>query len=60
MPQNQKVVKNPTPKKGNQGRVTPLLDMAITHCQNFQLEITGFLLMFAYSEVVHAYFYRLG
>jgi len=34
MPQNQKVVKNPTPKKGNQGRVTPLLDMAITHCQN--------------------------
>jgi len=27
---NQKVVKNPTPKKGNQGGITPLLDMAIT------------------------------
>jgi len=27
---NQKVVKNPTPKKGNQGG--PLLDMAITRC----------------------------
>ena len=29
---NQKVVKNPTPKKGNQGGITPLLDMAITRC----------------------------
>jgi len=29
---NQKVVKNPTPKKGNQGGITPLLDMAITCC----------------------------
>jgi len=30
-------------------------------CKNiFQLEITGFLLMFAYSEVVHAYFHTLG
>jgi len=28
----QKVVKNPTPKKGNQGGITPLLDMAITRC----------------------------
>jgi len=28
---HQKVVKNPTPKKGNQGGITPLLDMAITH-----------------------------
>jgi len=28
---NQKVVKNPTPKKGNQGGITPLLDKAITH-----------------------------
>jgi len=26
----QKVVKNPTLKKGNQGGITPLLDMAIT------------------------------
>jgi len=31
---NQKVVKNPTPKRGNQGGITPLLDMAITRCQN--------------------------
>jgi len=31
---NPKVVKNPTPKQGNQGRVTPLLDMAVTRCQN--------------------------
>ena len=31
---NQKVVKNPTPKKSNQGRITPLFDMAITCCQN--------------------------
>jgi len=31
---NKKVVKNPTPKKGNQGRITPLLDMAISRCQN--------------------------
>ena len=31
---NQKAVKNPTPKKDNQGRITPLLDMAITRCQN--------------------------
>jgi len=29
---NQKVVKIPTPKKGNQGGITPLLDMAITRC----------------------------
>jgi len=29
---NQKVVKNPTPKKGNQGAITPHLDMAITRC----------------------------
>jgi len=29
---NQKVVKNPTPKKGNQGGITPLLDMTITRC----------------------------
>ena len=29
---NQEVVKNPTPKKGNQGGITPLLDMAITRC----------------------------
>ena len=29
---NQKVVKNPTPKKRNQGGITPLLDMAITRC----------------------------
>ena len=29
---NKKVVKNPTPKKGNQGGITPLLDMAITRC----------------------------
>ena len=29
---NQKVVKNPTPKKENQGGMTPLLDMAITRC----------------------------
>jgi len=29
---NQKVVKNPTPKKDNQGGITPLLDMAITRC----------------------------
>ena len=28
----QKVVKNPTPKKGNQGGITSLLDMAITSC----------------------------
>jgi len=28
----QKVVKNPTPKKGNQGGITPLLDVAITRC----------------------------
>jgi len=28
----QKVVKNPTPKKVNQGEITPLLDMAITRC----------------------------
>jgi len=28
----QKVGKNPTPKKGNQGGITPLLDMAITRC----------------------------
>ena len=31
---NQKVVKNPTPKKGNQGGMTPLFDIAITRCQN--------------------------
>ena len=31
---NLKVVKNPTPKKGNQGGIAPLLDMAITHRQN--------------------------
>jgi len=31
---NQKVVTNPTLKKGNQGRITPLLDMAITRFQN--------------------------
>jgi len=31
---NQKVVKNPTPRKGNQGGITPRLDMAITRCQN--------------------------
>ena len=31
---NQKVVKNPTPKKGKQGGITPLLDMAITRCYN--------------------------
>jgi len=30
MPKKQKVAKNPTPKKGNQGGITPLLDMAIT------------------------------
>ena len=30
----QKVVKNPNPKKGNQGGITPLLDMAITRCWN--------------------------
>ena len=29
---NQKVVKNPTPKKGNQGGKTSHLDMAITRC----------------------------
>jgi len=29
---NQKVVKNPTPKKENQGGMTPLLDMAISRC----------------------------
>jgi len=29
---NQKVVKNPTPKKSIQGGITPLLDMAITRC----------------------------
>ena len=29
---NQKVVKNPTRKKVNQGGITPLLDMAITRC----------------------------
>jgi len=29
---NQKVVKNPTPKKGNQGGIILLLDMAITRC----------------------------
>ena len=29
---NQKVVKNPTPKKVNQGGITPHLDMAITRC----------------------------
>ena len=29
---NQKVVKNTTPKKGNQGGITTLLDMAITRC----------------------------
>ena len=29
---NQKVVKNLTPKKGNQGGITPLLDMVITRC----------------------------
>jgi len=29
---NQKVVKNPTPEKINQGGITPLLDMAITRC----------------------------
>jgi len=29
---NQKLVKNPTPKKVNQGGITPLLDMAITRC----------------------------
>jgi len=34
MPQKQKAVKNPTPKKGNQGGITPLLHMAITRCQN--------------------------
>jgi len=28
--------------------------------ENFQLEITGFLLIFAYSEVVYAYFYTFG
>ena len=33
MPQNQKVVENRTPKKGNQGGITPLLDMAITRHQ---------------------------
>jgi len=27
---------------------------------NFQLEITGFLLMFAYLEVVYAYIYTFG
>jgi len=32
MPQKQKVVKNPTPKKGNQDGITPLLDVAITRC----------------------------
>jgi len=31
-----------------------------TEKKNFQLQITGFLLMFAYSEVVHAYFYAFG
>jgi len=31
---NQKVVKNRTPKKGNQGGIIPLLDMAITRRQN--------------------------
>jgi len=30
---NQKVVKNLTPKKGNQVEITPLLDMAITRCK---------------------------
>ena len=29
---SQKVIKNPTPKNGNQGGITPLLDMAITRC----------------------------
>jgi len=29
---NQKVVKNPTPKNGNQGVITHLLDMALTRC----------------------------
>ena len=29
---NQKVVKIPTPKKDNQGGITPLLDRAITRC----------------------------
>ena len=29
---NQKVVKNLTSKKGNQGGITPLLDMAIPRC----------------------------
>jgi len=29
---NQNVVKNPTPKKGNQGGIAPLSDMAITRC----------------------------
>jgi len=28
--------------------------------KHFQLEITGFLLLFAYSEVVYAYFYTFG
>jgi len=31
---NQKVVKNLTPNKGNQGGITPLLDMATTRCWN--------------------------
>ena len=30
MQQKPKVVKNPTPKKGNQGGITPLLDITIT------------------------------
>jgi len=29
---NQKVVKNPNLRKGSQGGITPLLDMAITCC----------------------------
>jgi len=34
MPINPKSGQKSYPKKGNQGRITPLLDMAVTRCQN--------------------------